>query len=79
MKRKWEGITGMPLPKKLRTSEAENNNNNVATQQKKSAASKTVLKKSKATKKTAAAPPPPRSQLCKDGSSVFAFLLTTLN
>ena len=58
MKRKWEGITGMPLPKKLRTSEAENNNNNVATQQKKSAASKTVLKKSKATTKTAAAAPP---------------------
>jgi len=58
MKRKWEGITGMPLPKKLRTSEAENNNNNVATQQKKSAASKTVLKKSKATTKTVAAAPP---------------------
>ena len=56
MKRKWEGITGMPLPKKLRTSEAENNNN--VAQQKKTAASKTVLKKSKATKTAAAAAPP---------------------
>ena len=63
MKRKWEGITGMQLPKKLRTSEAENNNNNVATQQRKSAASKTVLKKSKATKKTVAAPPPPIAEM----------------
>ena len=51
----------MPLPKKLRTSEAENNNNNnVATQHKKSAASKTVLKKSKATTKTVAAAAPPQ-------------------
>ena len=63
MKRKWEGITGMPLPKKLRTSEAENNNNYNVAQQKKSAASKTVLKKSKATTKTSAALPPPIAEM----------------